>query len=67
MTPLEVRILDARIKDNMPAYGTAGAAGLDLRACIDDADRLLPRAQHLMGQGRSIQVTRGPVTVARGR
>jgi dUTP pyrophosphatase len=33
--PVELKILDARIADLLPAYATAGSAGLDLRACID--------------------------------
>ena len=35
MTRIDVRILDPRIADQLPAYATAGSAGLDLRACID--------------------------------
>lgn len=35
MKTLDVRILDPRLKEQMPHYATAGAAGLDLRACID--------------------------------
>ena len=32
---LDVKILDERIRDLLPSYGTPGAAGLDLRACLD--------------------------------
>ena len=32
---LEVRVLDPRIRENLPQYATPGAAGLDLRACLD--------------------------------
>ena len=32
---IDVKILDPRMKDQLPAYATAGSAGLDLRACID--------------------------------
>ena len=35
MHRMDVRILDARLHDMPPAYGTAGAAGLDLRACVE--------------------------------
>ena len=35
MTEVELRVLDARIADALPAYATPGSAGLDLRACID--------------------------------
>lgn len=37
MQKLDVKILDARVREHMPHYATAGAAGLDLRACIDQA------------------------------
>ena len=35
--PLKVRILDARVGQAfpLPAYATAGSAGMDLRACLD--------------------------------
>ncbi len=33
---LEVKLLDARLRDQLPHYATAGSAGLDLRACIDE-------------------------------
>ena len=56
MTPLEVRILDARIKANMPAYGTAGAAGLDLRACIDETVLLHPGQTELIPSGMAIHI-----------
>ena len=32
---LDVKILDARLRESLPQYATEGAAGLDLRACID--------------------------------
>lgn len=35
MKNVALKILDARMKDQLPAYGTPGSAGLDLRACID--------------------------------
>jgi dUTP pyrophosphatase len=35
MRRLEVKILDERIRSMLPHYATAGAAGLDVRACID--------------------------------
>jgi uncharacterized protein YecT (DUF1311 family) len=33
--PVDVKILDSRLHENMPGYATAGSAGIDLRACID--------------------------------
>jgi dUTP pyrophosphatase len=35
MRKLQVRILDERIRSMLPHYATPGAAGLDLRACMD--------------------------------
>ena len=36
MRKLDIRVLDPRIRDHLPAYATRGSAGLDLRACIDE-------------------------------
>jgi len=35
MTTVDLKILDARMSDTVPAYATPGSAGLDLRACLD--------------------------------
>ncbi len=35
MKTIDIKILDPRMKDQMPAYATPGSAGLDLRACIE--------------------------------
>jgi dUTP diphosphatase len=35
MHHIDVKILDARLRDHSPAYATSGAAGLDLRACLE--------------------------------
>jgi len=42
MRNIDVKILDARLRDQMPAYATGGSAGLDLRACIDAPMQLNP-------------------------
>ncbi|MBB5608771.1 MULTISPECIES: dUTP diphosphatase [unclassified Janthinobacterium] len=36
MKNIDIKILDARMKEQLPAYATPGSAGLDLRACIDE-------------------------------
>ena len=55
---LQVRILDARIGSEfpLPAYATAGSAGLDLRACIDAPLVLEPGRAELLPTGLSIHV-----------
>ena len=35
MKHIDLKILDPRMQDLLPAYGTPGSAGLDLRACLD--------------------------------
>ncbi len=52
--PVELKILDARMQENMPAYGTPGSAGLDLRACIDAPLTLAPGQAELIPTGISI-------------
>ena len=57
MHKLDVKILDPRLKDNLPQYATAGAAGLDLRACIDRPIELKPGATELIPSGIAIHLT----------
>ena len=56
MRSLDVRILDARIRDNLPQYGTPGAAGLDLRACLDAPLVLQPGDSQLVPSGLAIHL-----------
>ncbi len=56
MRRLEVRILDERIRGMLPHYATAGAAGLDLRACIDAPLGLAPGESQLVSSGIAIHV-----------
>jgi dUTP pyrophosphatase len=51
---IDVRILDARLKGNLPAYATPGSAGLDLRACLDAPLTLQPNAWQLVPTGIAI-------------
>jgi dUTP pyrophosphatase len=32
---VELKVIDERLRDQLPSYATLGAAGLDLRACLD--------------------------------
>lgn len=56
MQTLDIKILDSRLKDNLPQYGTAGAAGLDLRACIDAPLTLKPSDTYLIPSGMAIHL-----------
>jgi dUTP pyrophosphatase len=56
MRKLEVRILDERIRGMLPHHATAGAAGLDLRACIDSPLSLNPGDSQLVSSGVAIHV-----------
>ncbi|GAB2903631.1 dUTP diphosphatase [Uliginosibacterium flavum] len=56
MHQLDIKILDARLKDNLPQYGTAGAAGLDLRACINEALTIHPGETHLIPTGMAMHL-----------
>lgn len=58
MQKLQVKILDPRIGDTipMPEYATTGSAGLDLRACLDEAVTLNPGDTVLIKTGLSIYI-----------
>ena len=56
MRKLEVKILDERIRGMLPHYASAGAAGLDLRACIDSPLNLNPGDSQLVSSGIAIHV-----------
>ncbi|MGH8746727.1 MAG: dUTP diphosphatase [Burkholderiales bacterium] len=53
---LELKILDPRIRHGMPQYATPGAAGLDLRACIDLPLTLAPGDSELVPSGIAIHL-----------
>ena len=56
MNKIDVKILDPRIKDQLPHYATPGSAGLDLRACIDSALTLKPGQAELIPSGIAIHL-----------
>jgi dUTP pyrophosphatase len=53
---VDVKILDARLRDRLPEYATAGAAGLDLRACLDAPLQLEPGTTQLVKTGIAIHI-----------
>ena len=54
MMDIDVKIIDPRMADQLPAYATPGSAGLDLRACLDGPLTLLPNAWQLVPTGIAI-------------
>lgn len=57
MTPIDVRILDARLTDLLPAYATPGAAGMDLRACLEETLHIKPGQTELVPSGIAIHIS----------
>jgi dUTP pyrophosphatase len=53
---IDLKILDPRMRDQLPAYATPGSAGLDLRACIDAPLIIEPGSTHLVPTGLAIHV-----------
>jgi dUTP pyrophosphatase len=53
---IDVKVLDARMADQLPGYATPGSAGLDLRACIDEALTLEANAWRLVPTGIAIWI-----------
>jgi dUTP pyrophosphatase len=51
---IDVKIIDQRLTDNLPAYATPGSAGLDLRACLSEPLTLAPNAWQLIPTGIAI-------------
>ena len=56
MKKLDVKILDPRMRDQLPHYATAGSAGLDLRACLDEPLTLAPGQTELIPTGIAIHL-----------
>jgi dUTP pyrophosphatase len=56
MHRIDVRILDPRLRDAAPHYATPGAAGLDLRACVDAPLTIRPGETHLVPAGIAIHL-----------
>ena len=56
MKTIDVKILDPRMKDQMPTHATAGSAGLDLRACLDAPLTIEPGTTHLIPTGLAIHI-----------
>ncbi|SOD42536.1 dUTP diphosphatase [Nitrosovibrio sp. Nv4] len=56
MLKIDVKILDPRLKNQLPAYATPGSAGLDLRACIEHVMTIEPGEANLIPTGIAIHL-----------
>ena len=56
MNSVALKILDERMRAQLPAYATAGSAGLDLRACLDAPLVLQPGQTELIRTGLAIHI-----------
>ncbi len=56
MLPIDIRLLDPRLKETPPHYATPGSAGLDLRACLADPLLIQPGETHLIPTGIAIHL-----------
>lgn len=56
MQTVELKILDERMRSNLPNYATPGSAGLDLRACVDEALTLAPGETTLIPTGLALHL-----------
>ena len=53
---IDVKVLDERLAQQLPAYATVGSAGLDLRACLEAPLTLAPNAWQLVPTGLAIHL-----------
>ncbi|KHJ52844.1 deoxyuridine 5'-triphosphate nucleotidohydrolase [Vreelandella venusta] len=53
---LQCKVLDERLRDYLPSYATAGSAGMDLRALLDEPLTLAPGECQLVRTGLAIYI-----------
>jgi dUTP pyrophosphatase len=56
MKSIDVKILDPRLREQLPQYATPGSAGLDLRACLEAPLTLQPGQTELIPAGMAIHI-----------
>ena len=58
MQKIQLKILDPRLGNEfpLPHYATAGAAGMDMRACVDAPLEIAPGETHLIPTGLAIHI-----------
>jgi dUTP pyrophosphatase len=54
---VDLKILDERVRDQLPHYATSGSAGLDLRACLDAPVILNPGETRLIPTGLAMHLS----------
>ena len=54
---IDLKILDSRMREHLPAYATPGSAGLDLRACLDAPLVMAPGDAKLIPTGIAIHLS----------
>jgi len=55
-TRVQIKIINEKMREQLPSYATTGSAGLDLRACIDEAIILKPGQTELVPTGLAIHI-----------
>jgi dUTP pyrophosphatase len=55
-TRVQIKIINEKMREQLPAYATTGSAGLDLRACIDETIILKPGQTELVPTGLAIHI-----------
>lgn len=55
---IQLKIINPKLGQDipLPAYATEGSAGLDLRACLDEALQIAPGETHLIPTGMAIYI-----------
>lgn len=56
MTTIDIKIIDIRLQDQIPAYATFGSAGMDLRACVDQTVTVNPGETNLVPTGIAMHI-----------
>jgi len=56
VSTIDLKLLDPRMAEHLPAYATPGSAGLDLRACLDAPRVLLPGDATLIPTGLAVHI-----------
>jgi dUTP pyrophosphatase len=53
---IDVKVLNPKMADNLPEYGSPGSAGMDIRACLEDEIVINPGDTNLIPTGLAIYI-----------